>query len=500
MASNPNNSKFFENYAFSTKNLLEFLDKFNNDIQFSAVIYDYKIDNFEEWATFSVRRRIRYIMLADFCNLYERMGHKLNMSFNEGNVLHYLIAKSLFDAPDEMFASEAASADIDISSEVPLVGKVFKALEPDRNVVLLGDLMMLASVTMSDVREYRQHLLCLLKVVADADNYYHSREVVVLDFLKDDIRIIPDENSKDKPSNASQSSGNTYRVSSKQTASEMIDSLIGMSSVKQEIRKLRDFLTIQHMRELKGMGAVSTSYHLVFTGNPGTGKTTVARIVTQIYKELGIFPSGKLVETDRAGLVAEYVGQTAAKTAEVVDSAMGGVLFIDEAYTLATNGYHDYGQEAIDTLLKRMEDHRDKFAVIIAGYPAEMQRLLDSNPGLRSRFNRYINFPDYTAAELSDIFRSYAAKYKYTAEPDFWNTLAEYFNLLILRGDKNFGNARLVRNIFEKTVERQAMRLAGETDITDEKLQTLVVADLPLKTSNSQQQRPSSGFRFGFRS
>lgn len=203
-----------------------------------------------------------------------------------------------------------------------------------------------------------------------------------------------------------------------------------MEGVKQEIESFRNFLFVQKTRKEQGLSVPPISYHCVFTGNPGTGKTTVARIMAAIYKDLGILKKGHLVEVDRSKLVAEYVGQTAVKTNAVVDAALDGVLFIDEAYTLSNGGANDFGKEAIDTLLKRMEDNRDRLVVIVAGYTNEIRTFIDSNPGLQSRFNRYIEFPDFKEA------------------------LSVFLQSAVENRDEHFGNARFVRNVFEKCVER----------------------------------------------
>ena len=259
-----------------------------------------------------------------------------------------------------------------------------------------------------------------------------------------------------------------------------LDDLIGLGSVKTEVRSLANFVKLQKEREAKGLKTAKVSYHLVFYGSPGTGKTTVARIVGRIYKDLGVLKRGHTVETDRAGLCGQYVGQTGPKTDSVIAKALDGVLFIDEAYSLVPEGGsgNDYGQEAISTILKRMEDYRDRLVVIVAGYKNEMQRFIDSNPGLQSRFNRYIDFPDYTGGELTDIFKMYMKKNQYTMSHETEVYLKARFDYAVEHKDRNFGNARYARNVFEKSIQAQANRLASEKNLDKDKLTELTIEDL----------------------
>ena len=281
-----------------------------------------------------------------------------------------------------------------------------------------------------------------------------------------------------------QVSGSVTTVSEKPVSFEEalaeLDALVGLDSVKAEVKKLASFVKVAEDRRKAGLKVPPMSYHMVFTGNPGTGKTTVARIMAKIFRSLGVLEKGHLVETDRSGLVAGYVGQTAQQTGEVIDKALGGVLFIDEAYTLAEDGGKGYGGEAIATLLKRMEDDRDRLIVVVAGYTDEMKKFIDANPGLKSRFNRYIEFPDYSASELAEMFRRTAKKNQYELAPDIATNLVPALEVLTRKHDKQFGNGRFVRNLFEKSVERQAVRLAAVKNPSPEDLTMLTAADVDL--------------------
>lgn len=267
-------------------------------------------------------------------------------------------------------------------------------------------------------------------------------------------------------------------------AQEELDGLIGLSSVKTEVKRLMAYLKIQKQRREHGLKQSSQTLHFVFKGNPGTGKTTVARIIGKILYGFQILKTPKLVEGDRAALVSGYVGQTALKTGELVDSALDGVLFIDEAYALSNpTGQHDFGQEAINTLLKRMEDNRDQLVVIVAGYPRLMQQFIETNPGLESRFTRYIDFEDYAVEDLCRIFEKFCSDAEYELTTDARAMASVLFTAAYQGRDERFGNARFVRNVFERAVGLHSERLAAQPEaaITREDLIDFTQEDIPLE-------------------
>lgn len=266
-----------------------------------------------------------------------------------------------------------------------------------------------------------------------------------------------------------------------QSVEQVLDELgglIGLQSVKHEFQEFVNLLTVQKMRQAKGLRTPAISLHVVFYGNPGTGKTTVARLLASLYRSLGLLPSGHLVETDRASLVAGYVGQTALKVNSVIEKALDGVLFIDEAYALAPHGEADFGAEAIETILKQMEDHRDNLAIIVAGYPDKMEEFLSSNPGMRSRFGRFWTFEDYTPPELYAIFDMFCAQDGYRLTEQARQKLQSQFQVAFDSRDKTFGNARLVRNLFDAAISNQANRMVKMQKPSEEVLSTLEEEDL----------------------
>lgn len=257
-----------------------------------------------------------------------------------------------------------------------------------------------------------------------------------------------------------------------------LNELIGLEGIKREVSNLINMVSIHNLRKRNGLKTVDMSLHMVFSGNPGTGKTMIARIMARIYRSLGVLSKGHLVEVDRAGLVAGYIGQTAEKTRQVVEKALGGVLFIDEAYTLSAHkGENDFGQEAIDTLLKAMEDHREDLVVIVAGYDGLMDEFIHSNPGLESRFNRYLHFDDYTVDEMLSILDLQLRKGQYRLDDGAWKAVREYIEISNT-GSIAFGNARGVRNIFERLLVAQANRLSAINSPDKDALMTIVEQDV----------------------
>jgi stage V sporulation protein K len=282
-----------------------------------------------------------------------------------------------------------------------------------------------------------------------------------------------------EPEPAAQPAGVKMPKEDLETCLAELAKLSGLANVKSEIESLVRFLEINQARAQHDLKGAAMSLHMVFSGNPGTGKTTVARIVSRIFSALGVLENGHLVETDRLGLVGQYIGHTAKKTDEIVTQALDGILFVDEAYALVSGGENDFGREAIDTLVKRMEDYRERLIVIVAGYPDDMKRFIDTNPGLQSRFTLQLHFEDYSAPELVAMFKSFCEKNQYTLAPAAEATLETQVTEDLKAASRGFGNGRHMRNLFEKAIRKHAVRLClRKREWTKEELSELTSEDL----------------------
>ena len=330
-----------------------------------------------------------------------------------------------------------------------------------------------------DVTKFAQH-------IRQMNDYVSAHNTVPVQETESASLVRTDSTQDKLPAEAIDITSETEPEESLEELIAQLNGLIGLSGVKQEVSSLINLLKMKQLRDARGLKTPDVSKHLVFLGNPGTGKTTVARLLSKIYKQLGVLEKGQLVEVDRGGLVAGYVGQTAIKTQERIDEAMGGVLFVDEAYTLAKGGT-DFGQEAIDTLLKAMEDKRDRFVVVVAGYSEPMEAFLNSNPGLKSRFNKNIVFEDYTQSELLAIFKAFCAPYCMELNPEAEALVEAYLAHLTNHKPENFANGREMRNLFETMVANQANRLSEQNNISETDLCFFTVADLPARVVNINQ-------------
>lgn len=417
---------------------------------------------------FTVNHRLALAAFADAWKCYKGLGHQIDYSKPE------IIALSIFCAElgSEDALSVVSSEQLMRSQGIAATKGFIKVMEDSFDTNFPDDKFFVIEILRANgidedvINKYAVLLYRFASILAKADGNVDEKETA---WLANMVKFTESPN-KDRE---------TAHAAKDASALQQLDKLIGLESVKEEVNKLTNFIKVQNLRKQKGMNAITLSYHCVFTGNPGTGKTTVARIVAQIYRELGILKKGQLVETDRSGLVAEYVGQTAVKTNKIIDSALDGVLFIDEAYSLVQGGGNDYGKEAIATLLKRMEDDRDRLIVILAGYDNEMKLFIDSNPGLQSRFNRYIHFSDYNAEELMAIFKLNLKKFDYELTNDAEQKISHLFSYAVSHKDQNFGNGRYARNVLEKTLENQATRLATVSEITEQMLRTIEEHDIP---------------------
>lgn len=482
---------YIEDLIGASSAFYEFLRELNRSTRCRNLLKSFPgMDNVDSGrSAFSINPRLAFLVYCDLKDCYRELGHDpANLSGLEGvgyaSLIILLIRRNFdlenfknFDCRKKLL-KVVSDLYYDAQAEMDIAGHE----EEFRFAFLFG--------TVKGEREWVQRYSTLMyrwaSLIAKADGHVTEDESAVLAAIlkmkeeKSDgnVRVSTREGVIEEEHADEQEEEEDTPSESVDDSMKDLDGLIGLEPVKADVHQLANFISIQQQRRARGMKVAPVAYHCVFTGNPGTGKTTVARILADVYREMGVVKKGHLVETDRSGLVGEYVGQTAVKTNKIIDSALDGVLFIDEAYTLVQGGSNDYGSEAIATLLKRMEDDRDRLVVILAGYTDEMKKFIDSNPGLQSRFNRYINFPDYSADELAKIFLSIAEKSQYTCDADVRASLRDIMQATVDAKDRCFGNGRYVRNLFEKAIQRQAVRLSTVAPLTAEMLAELTLHDL----------------------
>lgn len=497
-ASSPDSSwnRYLRELANASQAFYDFVREVNRSTRCRNILKGLPGLDCVDGGTFSVNPRLGLLVFCDIRDCFRELGHPLDQLQNlEGigfcMLVCLLVSKGFdvsrfFDRKTQLELSKIVGNVVkDVTAEMDIAGHE----EEFRFSVIFG----VANGESDLVQRYSSLMYRWASLIAKADGVVSEEESEVLAAIMDmpqrsgghvvvkdasvpkSIGAMPVLQDQDGSERAEQ------RRNSKAQLKEVLaslDALVGLGPVKLEVKKLANFIEIQSKRVRSGLKAAPISYHCIFTGNPGTGKTTVARILADIYREMGVVKKGHLVETDRSGLVGEYVGQTAVKTNKIIDSALDGVLFIDEAYMLVQGGERDYGREAIATLLKRMEDDRDRLVVILAGYTDEMKQFVDSNPGLQSRFSRNIEFPDYTASELAEIFLIRAEKSQYTCDSDVRASIVQIMERAVINKDRNFGNARYVRNLFENAIQRQAVRLSTVAPLTTEMLSELTLHDL----------------------
>ena len=421
---------------------------------------------------------LRFFFVQDFFRIYRKLGLSVETDNTtaEGQLLIMFLDRIKNKHDPTTYATLAGNITHSDSFSTQIRQVYSQMLDVYKNpgvgITVEGedDFMLALTIRLTDTSGHllpqaRVILYRLASIVAKADGVVTPSQAKWLQ------QIAPEQMGRNQE-------GSAQNDLSQDNPMDMLQQLVGLKKVKQDIANLKSFVTVNKHRAGEGLKTPAISYHCVFTGNPGTGKTTVARIVAAIYKEMGVLKKGHLVETDRSGLVAEYVGQTAVKTNKIIDSALDGVLFIDEAYTLAPGTMNDFGPEAIATLLKRMEDDRDRLVVILAGYVDEMEQFIQSNPGLRSRFNRYIHFDDYDTDELMQIFENNCSQFDYRLQPEAKLALQQYLEQQIAHKSKDWGNARVVRNLFEKVIQAQSVRLAMLGDVSRQALITILDTDI----------------------
>jgi SpoVK/Ycf46/Vps4 family AAA+-type ATPase len=430
------------------------------------------------------KETLQFCILFDISKLYNLLYKEFGDNKIQKAVLISISAELLGE--DASFINDQTFEQLIDNSENSKLNKVYSTClgfgknnnpisisinnKKEEEVFSLPSILRLSNFNQSD--EYSSFLYRLASLLTKSDNVVTPEEEKVLNGI---FKML---NPKNSQKTGKKKMENNMDKPTLESAIKELNDMVGLEEVKQEVNSLVNFVKIQKEREKHGLKQNDISYHCVFTGSPGTGKTTVARVLANIFRSLDVIDTGQLVETDRAGMIAEYVGQTAVKVDKLVDESMGGVLFIDEAYSLSTGSSEDFGKEAIATLLKRMEDNRDNLIVIVAGYSDKMKDFIDMNPGLKSRFNRYIHFEDFAPEDMMSIYKKMCQGSDYAISSEAEQYLLSEFESAYNSRDESFGNGRFVRNIFEKSIENLSNRIAKSDKITKELLTTIEKEDI----------------------
>lgn len=439
-------------------------DYFIQALNLSLGLGDQSVDGF----------KAEHLFISDFIDLYNRVSLSENAKgrFTLACFFERMKGNRLYNSADLSRLNQMANNDVFIANIDKIKKAKFLDISPEYNTLYLIPSILFKISHPLFVRS-GNILYRFASLIAKSSGEISDEEKIALSKILEIVSkpLLKSPNSKIKEVDSS----DTLEI-----VLAELNSLVGLEAIKKSVNELINLLKIQKLRAEKEMDNVSISLHAVFIGPPGTGKTTVARLLGRIYKHLGFLSKGHLLETDRAGLVAGYVGQTALKVDEVISDAKGGVLFIDEAYSLVlSDNTNDFGGEAVDGLIKRMEDYRNDLSVIVAGYNEPMEQFINSNPGLRSRFRRYFFFEHFTPEQLTEIFLDLSEKHDFVVSNEAREKLSDTFYLLHEKRNDSFGNARVVRNLFERCVQNQANRLVTLQEISEQLLQTIEEADIP---------------------